>query len=270
MDATDFEPGRNIPIGTVPNLRDAGGYATSDGGRVRTGMVYRSVELGKLEGADVELFGDLGIGTVFDLRTAAEREASPDRAPGTRQVNLDVIADSTGSAAAQLLQLIHDPTGAATAMGGGSVAAIYTEAYTEFVELDSAHRSYNRMFSELAEARDLPGLIHCSAGKDRTGWAVASLLLLLGVSEADVERDYLRTNEQLIPALQPTFDAFEAAGGDPDLMRSVFSVRREYLQTSLDIVLGRHGSIEGYFQEDLGLDESTVQALRDRLVESPN
>ncbi|MGA7396370.1 MAG: tyrosine-protein phosphatase [Solirubrobacterales bacterium] len=266
-ESTGFKPGAHIAIATLPNLRDVGGYLTAKGHRVRTGRLYRSVEAGKLDGDDVELFGQLGVRTIFDLRTRAEVDKSPDQAPGARGVHLDVIADSTGAASARLLQLIDDPAGATEAMGGGGVKEIYAEAYREFIELDSANRSYSALFTDLAETETLPGLVHCTAGKDRTGWAVAALLLFLGVSERDVLFDYLLTNEQLLPSLIPTFDAFADAGGDPELMKSVFSVKPEYLKLSLGLAVERYGTIGGYFSEGLGLDDSTLQALQDQLVE---
>lgn len=84
-----FKPGSRIDIPSVPNLRDIGAYALAGGGRVRTGQLYRSVELNHLEGQDLERFAKLGIRTVFDLRTVAERAAEPSicqRAPSRSYV----------------------------------------------------------------------------------------------------------------------------------------------------------------------------------------
>ena len=73
-----FKPGRRIDIPLLPNLRDIGGYATASGGRVRSGQLFRSTELNHLAGEDLERFAELGIRTVFDLRTEPERTAEPD------------------------------------------------------------------------------------------------------------------------------------------------------------------------------------------------
>ena len=81
------EPGRRIDIPSVPNLRDIGGYATANGGRVRVAQLYRSTELDRLANEDLEAFAALSIRTVFDLRTAIERKASPDVVPEGTESN---------------------------------------------------------------------------------------------------------------------------------------------------------------------------------------
>ncbi len=89
------EPGQHLGIASLPNLRDVGGYSTRDGGRVRTGLLYRSSELSRLDGADAAAFARLRIRAVYDLRTEGERTAQPDRLPpGTEHVVVDVIRDS--------------------------------------------------------------------------------------------------------------------------------------------------------------------------------
>lgn len=93
------EPGAAIPITSVPNLRDLGGWPARDGGTVRYGQVYRSTALDRLEAADRAAFSALGVRTVYDLRTKSEATAQPDRLPpGTEYVALDVLADWTDSA----------------------------------------------------------------------------------------------------------------------------------------------------------------------------
>jgi protein-tyrosine phosphatase len=112
-----------------------------------------------------------------------------------------------------------------------------------------------------------PALFHCTTGKDRTGWAAASLLSLLGVSEEEVMREYLLTNEQLVPRLQPVLDQFKAAGGDPELLMPVVGVRREYLDAAFDEMHTRFGSLEGYFADGLGIDAAAQQELKAIFVE---
>jgi protein-tyrosine phosphatase len=105
----DRAPGETIAIATVPNLRDLGGWPTRGGGRVRWGLLYRSTELGRLAGADMAAFAALGIRSVYDLRTEAERSAQPDRLPpGTEYVVADVVADSVDAAPAQLFKVATD------------------------------------------------------------------------------------------------------------------------------------------------------------------
>jgi len=135
------------------------------------------------------------------------------------------------------------------------------------VTLPSARAAYGALFADLARAERRPALLHCTTGKDRAGWAAAALLLLLGVSDDDVMADYLLTNEQLLPAMQPLFDRFTAAGGDPDVLRSLLGARAEYLEAALEEMTARFGTIERYFEQGLGLDPERIAALRTALID---
>ncbi len=262
------KPGASIPLLSVPNLRDLGGWPTRDGGRVRAGLLYRSTELDRLAGDDLAAVEALGIRTVFDLRTEAERTVQPDRLPrGAELVVVDVLADSSDAAPAQLMKVLGDPTAAAELLGDGKAVTMFEHSYREIVSLPSALAAYRTFFSDLSQPDHRPALFHCTTGKDRTGWGAAATLMLLGVSDEDVMRDYLLTNEQLVPSMQPVFDQFQAAGGDPELLRPVIGVQIEYLDASLDEMRRRYGSIEGYFAEGLLLDVGVQRALQAAFVE---
>jgi protein-tyrosine phosphatase len=260
-------PGESIAIASVPNLRDLGGWPTRAGGQVRAGLVYRSTELDKLAGADMAAFAGLGIRSVYDLRTEAERTLQPDRLPpDTEYVVVDVLKDSADAAPAQLYRVASDPQAAEEMLGGGKAEKLFEAGYREVVGLSSARAGYRRLFSDLAHEEHRPALFHCTGGKDRTGWAAASLLLLLGVADDLVMEEYLLTNAQLLPVAEAIFEEFRAKGGDPDLLRPVFGVAPEYLEVALDEMRREFGTIEGYFAEGLGIDGDVQQALREVFV----
>lgn len=265
---TTSGPGAQIPLASLPNLRDIGGYPVP-GGQVRTGLLYRSIALDKLTDTDAAELQRRGIRTVFDLRTAAERDASPDRAiTGTRALVCDVLAGSMNAAPAQMLRVIQDPALAARELGGGKAVELFHDAYRHIVSSNSALRAYRAFFTALLDAGTMPALFHCTTGKDRTGWAAAATLLLLGVGEDDVFGDYLLTNRDLLPAFQDLFDQFAAEGGDPDVLKPVLGVDKSYLSTALGEMRQRFGSITGYFSDGLGIDENQQQELRVALTES--
>lgn len=266
MSKTTPAPGAEIPVESLPNLRDLGGYGTGDGKVVKRGQLYRSVLLARLSDPDLEKIEELGLRTVFDLRTAAESAASPDRNVGAREVRLDVLADRTGEGAASLLAKMDDPAAVGAALAHGRGAEMMMNAYRELIELPSALESYSSFFTDLAAAGTVPALVHCTTGKDRTGWAAAATLLFLGVDEPDVFHDYLLTNQQLLPAQKPIFDQFASAGGDPAVLKPVLSVDRSYLETAIDLMQTRYGSIEGYMKEGLELDDEVLETLRANLL----
>ena len=262
------EPGQSIELTSVPNLRDLGGWPTRDGGRVRAGLLYRSTELDKLAGADMAAFAELGIRSVYDLRTEAERTAQPDRLPpGTEYVVVDVLKDSVNAAPAQLFKVLSDPKAAEEMLGGGKAVALFESGYREIFSLPSARAAYHRLFSDLTREEHRPALVHCTTGKDRTGWAAASLLMLLGVSDDLVMKEYLLTNAQLLPAEKPLIEHFQAQGGDPDVLRPVVGVAPQYLEAALDEMHKQFGTIGGYFSEGLKLGDGAQKALRAAFVE---
>jgi len=262
------EPGAVIPIPGVPNLRDLGGWPTVDGCRVRYGLVYRAAEPFTLDNDGRAEFAALGVRTVYDLRSAAECERKPDTVPdGAHRVLVDVMADSSHGAPVHVAQLLEDPQQADELLEGGKSVFLFERGYRELVDLPSAHTNYCRFFHGLADAANRPALFHCTTGKDRTGWAAATLLMLLGVSDEDVMRDYLLTNEALVPVMQTVLDRFEAAGGDPELLLPVVGVVADYLDAALDEMQTKYGTIDVYLTQALGVDDAVQQTLRDSLVE---
>jgi protein-tyrosine phosphatase len=262
-------PGTSLGIASVPNLRDAGGYKTADGEVVRRGVAYRSNQLNPISADDMKKIAALGLKNDFDLRTAEEREAKPDELPaGVKNVWLNVLADAKGISPAEVDKLLSDPKAANEALGGGKATAAFVKTYREFITLPSANAAFRQLFVELGEKSQLPSLYHCTTGKDRTGWASAALLTLLGVPEDKVYEDYLRSNEYILPAYKSFIDRFVAAGGDPSIPQALLGSKAEYLQASFDQVKTQYGSIENYFDKGLGIDQANQQKLRDRFLQT--
>lgn len=255
--------GPSLGIRSLPNLRDLGGHPTVDGGRVRSGLIYRSTDLSRVPDDDLAALGRLGIRAVYDLRTLEEQQAQPDRLPaGAVCVGIDVLADSSQASPMELMRLFSNPSTARKLLGGGRGRAFWAEKYREFVLLPSARAGYGRLFAGLAEVANRPAVVHCTTGKDRTGWAAAALLLLLGVPEGVVVDEYMLSARFLRSAFRPARDAFRAQGGDPRLLAPVAAVRRDYLATALETIRESFGSIEAYFDEGLGIDDATQRELQ--------
>ncbi|AYF96963.1 tyrosine-protein phosphatase [Protaetiibacter intestinalis] len=260
-------PGAHIALATLPNLRDAGGWVAAGGRRVRTGLLFRSTALDRLDDADAATLAGYGIRCVVDFRTETERVNQPDRAlAGVRAMVEDVLADSQVAAPAQMQAFFRDPAQAIAFLASGRADDAMRSAYREFITLPSARAGLGAFYRLLLDGVDVPVLYHCTTGKDRTGWATAALLTLLGVSEDDVYREYLLTNEQLLPALEPLFQRFAAHGAPRELLIPVLGVDRSYLDEAFRVMRAEFGGIEAYFAEGLGIRETEQAALADRLL----
>ena len=263
------EPGLSLGIASVPNLRDLGGYETNDGATVVHGLVYRSNQLAPISPEDMKKFAELGLKNDYDLRTEAERTPLPDQLPpGVNNVWLDVLKDATGSAPTNLLALLQNPEEGNKALGDGKIEAIFVTSYRDFVSLSSAKTAYHELFTSLANKNKLPALFHCTTGKDRTGWAAAAFLTLLDVPKETVTKDYLRSNDYILPLYKEVIDGYVAGGGEPSIPQAIFGVKKEYLEASFDEMQTKYGTIENYFSEALGIDATMQKALRNLYLAS--
>jgi protein-tyrosine phosphatase len=217
---------------------------------------------------DMPALANLGLKKIYDLRTAVERAAGSDRVPAAAQdVVEDILADEQQSAAANLFKLFEDPAKANAMLGGGRAAAMFHKVYIDLVSLPSARNGYSEMFTEIADPDNQPALFHCTTGKDRTGWAAAALLLLLGVPEEVVMEDYLASNDYILPEYQSLIDKYTGIGVEQDILLAILGVRREYMETSLKEMGDKYGSVEGYFSQGLDIGAAGQQALREQFLE---
>ncbi|MBU1642266.1 tyrosine-protein phosphatase [bacterium] len=255
--------GRALNISTVPNLRDVGGYKTKDGETVACGLAYRSDTFNPMSSEDLKQLERIGLKNDYDLRTAAEVKVSPDQMPNGVQYHLlNVLADAKSAAPAELEALMNQPRKANAVLGGGKIEALFEESYREIISLPNAKHAYRKLFLSLTDQKNLPAVFHCTTGKDRTGWAAAALLTLLGVPQETVMADYMRSNDYVLPQFQHAIDSFVAAGGERDIPVAIFGVKPEYLKASFDEMQKQYGTIENYFAEGLGIDAAGQKALR--------
>ncbi len=252
---------RGLRLATVPNLRDVGGYRTADGRWVRMGVVYRSDQLDRLDDRDLARLAALDLGTVADLRTQTERDREPDRMPpGADHVVLDVAADAAGSIGGDMRRTM-------SMIAAGRGVEMLTNANRDFVVQPSARSAYTGLLERIA-TQDRPLLYHCTAGKDRTGWASAVLLSLLGVPRETVMQDYLASNDYLADKNRAILAAVGKSGArmDPGYLEAVLTVRASFIDAAFTEVERRHGSMEAYARDALGLDAEMLQRLRERML----
>ena len=241
---------RDLGLASDPNLRDVGGYRTTDGQWVRMGVVYRSQAL-SLTPADLAAVDHLGLTADYDLRTTEEIAASPDVVPaGAAYANLNVMADIS------LAPTLTSPASAEQYMA---------EIEQDFVTNPTAQAGFGTLLTDIANS-DGAVLYHCTAGKDRTGWATAVLLTLLGVPQATVMQDYLLSNAYYFdsPAVQAELAAMPAA--ESAVYAPLLEVQASYLQAGFAQVTASYGSMYGYAVHGLGLSPQTIAKLRRKLL----
>jgi protein-tyrosine phosphatase len=241
---------RDLGLASDPNLRDIGGYRTADGQWVRMGVVYRSQAL-SLSPADLAVVNTLGITADYDLRTTAEIAESPDVVPaGATYTNLNVMAD-----------ISLEPTLTSAAAAGSYME----EIEQQFVTNPTAEAAFGILLTDIANSNGAV-LYHCTAGKDRTGWATAVLLTLLGVPQATVMQDYLLSNTYYFdsPAVQAELKEMPAA--EATVYAPLLEVQASYLQAGFAQVTASYGSIYGYAVHGLDLSPQTIAKLRHKLL----
>lgn len=248
---------RFIPIEGSMNLRDFGGYATHDGGMVLQGKLFRCGSLANIPEHAHDEFAALDIGVICDLRRQDEVEHGP--SPITKPFQVRVHIPIAPGSSPQLMSSFQDAN--QTHLDRIS----FMQEITREIARDHV-ASYKKLFAELMAVEN-GFLLHCSAGKDRTGFGAAMIQLALGVSMDDVLADYLLTNsaEELFSYLMPRFIERFGSEADEKSLRVIAGVREEYLTTALAEVITQHGTYEGYM-DAAGLDRNARIELRKRLV----
>lgn len=257
---THFE--RIIPLKGIHNFRDYGGYQARDG-QIRRGLLWRSGQHGEATAEDLDKVHELGIATVIDLRGDTERAHAPCLRHGAFDGTVLFNPGETGSHG----RAVHEE------ITSGVTSA--EDARTAMVQLYKAMPwrpvlvgTYRLYFKALAE-RDGASLLHCLAGKDRTGVAAALLHSLLGVHRDDVMADYLLTNTAGDSAKRIEAGAryLRSIGLNENAVQVFMSVEAVFLDTALAQIVEQHGSVERYAADVLGVTPQIQRMMIERLVE---
>jgi protein-tyrosine phosphatase len=250
---------RRVTLNGATNLRDLGGYRTRDGRRVKWGLVFRSDQLAQLTDEDYAQIARLGITTVCDFRREDERQRAPTNWRGGQPPEMVVRVP----AAAPPAEPIADPVGVArSGASGDEVAAAMRKSYAQNVT--ALAPTYAVVFKRILAGG--PTLVHCTAGKDRTGIFSALFLLVLGVPEATVEEDYLLSNTYYGTEARVAASA-RGMKMSVDAARALLTVDRSYLQAALAEVHGRYTSLDNYRRTQLDLSDADLARLETRMLE---
>lgn len=243
------------------NFRDIGGVVAADGRVVRSGLIYRSGTHADPDADEAAMLTDAGIVLVCDLRTESERSHAPNSWFGARDVRL-LECDLLGA-----IPLADTPwellrTDASPAGGRAAMLSLYSA-------FPAAAGSCLASILRQVAAGNIPLLIHCTAGKDRTGFVAAMMLAALGVSHDAIERQYLESAGRITAAATAASRTMfrEKLGTDIDeaAIRVMMGVERDFIAAAFAVVDRDYGGIDGYLRR-FGVDDATRTAFAERLL----
>jgi protein-tyrosine phosphatase len=241
---------RRIELPGVLNFRDVGGYPVEGGGMVRWRTLFRSDALHRLDAAGAATVAGLGIKTVVDLRSRAEADIAPSPVRG-RVIHLPLIED---------LRALPGPAVPEPPGSGLDLGAIY-RYFT-----DECGDNIGAAIRELTSDDAFPALVHCTAGKDRTGVVIALILAVLGVPEEVIAADYALSAVYLDPVHTPAIGQLQASTGlGEELTTTLLASPPELIRWVLDRVTAVAGSAEGYLRAH-GVASEALTSLRAALI----
>ncbi|MBW1868013.1 MAG: tyrosine-protein phosphatase [Deltaproteobacteria bacterium] len=257
---------RVISVDGASNFRDFGGYPTTSGKMVRWRQLYRSAKLSGLTDMGIETFESLGIRIVIDLRRQEEIDKAPDLLPqGVDWQKITLKESTIGDVLAQAL-LDGDTSG----LEFDKLVQSYADFYTSNVE------KYGELLPLVMSSGNRPIDIHCAGGAGRTGFTVALIQLVLGVTEVGVMDDYLLTNEVIASDLQEAVEYFletirtntgqEPTEEDRENLTNFVTMHSEYLQAALDRVVEEYGSFDNFIRDGIGITDEQRNAFRAALL----
>ena len=249
----------------IANFRDLGGYPASDGKKVKWGVLYRAGTFTNASDTDLRNLQQLNLVTLIDFRSSAEKEEEPNRLPDPtpfQVVTIPTLDEGNKTLVGEVMARIEsgnfdgfDPN-LSMLQANRQFASDFTPQFRQFIHTVLA-------------ADGAPVVWHCSAGKDRTGFAAAILLRLLGVPRDLVMRDYMASKEHALEArrsqllLLRVFKGGEAA----DKLAVMMGVEEAWLDAAFEEIDARWGNFDTYVSDGLGLSGADIETLRNTLLE---
>ncbi|QKG70249.1 tyrosine-protein phosphatase [Erythrobacter mangrovi] len=247
----------------IHNFRDYGGWHAPGEGRVRRDLLFRSGQHVDATDDDLKAIAELDIRTVIDLRGTSERDRNPCRR--VEGWNGEVVFYH-GETTSTPPHMDVEPGSSASDFARQRMIAVYTRMPHNPAMIDM----FGRYLKVLAD-RDGASLVHCFAGKDRTGIAATMLLHILGVAEEDQREEFLRTNksptfEVLVQQSLPGIEERLGRKLDAEQVRDLLEVRAEYLDTFHAEVVRDHGDFDTYLSRVIGIGNDLRTRLRERFL----
>lgn len=255
---------RIYPLDGVVNFRDFGGYPAQQGGEVVRGRLFRTASFAEASASDMAFLNKLGAQFIVDLRRPEEREDMPNRWPG--EGNLPVHVNDEGYKELPAHTAILQETDLTAA----SVRQYMVTAYAHY-PFEPRYVALFRAFLHGLADTGGPAIVHCAAGKDRTGVICALTLTALGVDHATIVEDYELTNIAVdyvarLPAIRDRMVQRTGKPVDEEALRPMLGVHRDYLASAFDTIHAKYPDVPTYMADVLGVDAAMVKELRAKFV----
>ncbi|AZU03233.1 protein tyrosine/serine phosphatase [Glycocaulis alkaliphilus] len=252
---------RVLRLEGVHNFRKFGAYDLATGGKVRDGL-YRSGQFSRATPSDIETMDGLSVRVVADLRRPREREAEPSHWPQREGVTV-LASDHAGSSEPPHLVFLRESD-----MSLDSIRGFMTQTYRRLPFDPGNQWVFANGLRQLADSKPEDGfIVHCAAGKDRTGLFCALLLTALGVDEEMVREDYLMTNtavdfDRLVPAVGKRLEETLGKKTGHEELRAFLGVDPVYYDAAMEAI----GDQRAYLRDALGLEDAVIERLRETLT----
>ena len=256
---------RVISLRGVWNCRDLGGYGTQEGKQIKWGVLYRSGNLSKLHRMERDRFKELDIHTLIDFRSIVEQEQEPNRLPRDNKIetmSLPVLDQGNKLVVKEIYRMIREND-----WSDFDPEAEMVQAYKQFaIEFSDQYRQF---IHTIIKANGKPVLWHCTAGKDRAGFAAAILLRLLGVAHPVVVEDYMLSAKYVDskPKLRFLLRLFNRAQA-AHMLEALLKVHEHWIQTAFQALDDHWGNFERYTNRALGLSPADISELRQSLLDT--
>lgn len=245
---------RILPLESAINMREIGGYSNPKGQKIKWNKIYRGEELSHLNEEDHKKFNDLGINYIIDFREKNKAIQKPDlEVPGAENRNISVLEGLP-----RIELDYNDPS---------SVDKFMKFIYEAQVR-ERAHK-YAEVLKILRDDPEAKIYIHCTNGKDRTGFMIALIMLIAGIDEEKIISEYTLTNltfDQAFETLGSTM-ANEVRVKDASTLKGFFGVDPDWLKIQLDYIKDNYGNVDNYLIQNTDLTQEDINTIRKNILD---
>ncbi|WP_326110105.1 tyrosine-protein phosphatase [Bacillus altitudinis] len=252
----------NIQFSKLANFREVGGLQTTDQMVIKQGMIYRSADLSRLTKQDILTFSTLGIQTICDLRTSSERKSHPPKImEHDKIVHIPMQPDSMMPSKWTMFRML-------IAEGKSlSFTPIMKDVYQSM--LYERKKEIQQLFTLLSDEKNYPLMLHCTSGKDRTGFLSALIQLAAGVPVHTVLSEYMRSNEgvkMLVKRQERFVRMMSLYRVSKEQIQPLLGVQQDYLEDVLNEMMDTYGNAERYLVEACAVPQAQLLKVKNILL----